>query len=233
MFVVTMRSAPAKILAASFSLLVLLVPAYAADAIGANSAVVVVVDDAFVNRSITAAELSILAESGNPSPAGYGTFQAFADGSSRAIVAKKDGVCFAAFGSSGSGFGAIGRLGGFIGGGNDFSPVCQSTADPARCCDGRSGAVGSYVRSSFRSALRAAVAACAAPCTAAANNGTCVVFTGHSQGGAGTSHVPCLDRWPPTLLLYVRLSLIIAGLNFIFSLDFSQWRTSQESTWRT
>jgi hypothetical protein len=136
----------------------------------------VVADGAFVNKTITAAELSILADQSSPSSAGYEMFKAFVDGSNRAIVAKKDGTCFAAFSSSlpselSSGFGLLS---------GQFENECNS--DNSKCCDVRSAVNGGY-RTSYRSDLSAALEACAATC---ADPKTCVVLTGHSQGGGGT-----------------------------------------------
>ena len=141
-----------------------------------------VLDAAFVNRSIVAAELSILAMQNNPSSGGnYDTFQAFAEGDNRAIVAMKNGACFAAFSSVAPGkLGSFfGRIGSFFGGDADnFENECSAT----KCCEARRTVVESY-RASFRNDVQAALRSCAVNCT---DPNDCVVLTGHNEGAAGT-----------------------------------------------
>jgi Lipase (class 3) len=136
------------------------------------------IDEAFLNTTITAAELSEISKGSIPK--GYDLVQAFSDGSHRALVTKKHGTCFAAFSSDFPGtietvwerIGSLFRLDL-----NNFEEAC-SNAD--KCCDLRSPVHRSYRHTSFRSAMETALRDCVAKCP------NCpVVLTGHSQGGAG------------------------------------------------
>lgn len=152
-------------------------------AAAANNVVNVVMDEAFLNRTVTAAELSAIANGSQPNPKRYDFLRTFADGNNHAIVARQDGTCFVAFRSdlpAGVWTERVwDRIGSFFRG--DLDNLEEACSPGGQCCHLRSVVHRSFKKASFRSAMETAVQDCVAQCPDCP-----VVLTGHSQGGACT-----------------------------------------------
>ena len=151
-----------------------------------------------MNLALTGAELSSLAYQENPPRSGYQRFALFTDGTfycfdlkycdrkmlntclntepNQAIVAKKDGYCYASFRGSVWAWTDWQAL--------DFGEekICVEEEKDGfqNCCSTRRGFYKTY-NTSYKKKMEAAIRRCAKSCT---NPDECVVFTGHSQGGA-------------------------------------------------
>eukprot|EP00429_Kryptoperidinium_foliaceum_P091483 CAMPEP_0176193272 /NCGR_PEP_ID=MMETSP0121_2-20121125/5400_1 /TAXON_ID=160619 /ORGANISM="Kryptoperidinium foliaceum, Strain CCMP 1326" /LENGTH=421 /DNA_ID=CAMNT_0017531983 /DNA_START=220 /DNA_END=1482 /DNA_ORIENTATION=+ len=137
----------------------------------------VVLSEKVMKLALTSAELSSLAyEEDPPAPGNVSHFGFFDEEPDQALVAELDGYCFAAF---------RGTTMTWVDWSQNFElgkeEICrEELLGPTTCCTTRSGFYKAYY-TKYQKELEDAVRKCAKNCE---NPAECVVFTGHSQGGA-------------------------------------------------
>jgi len=162
-----------------------------------------VLSDKIIHLSKIAAELSNEAYNEDPSGEGYDSFSFFDDEPDQALVAKKDGYCFAAFRGTtltAEDWAQNIKLG--------SADVCATNPDGSgekECCSVRVGFNEAYA-TNYDKDMEQSLRECASDCP---QPDECVVLTGHSQGGAiaavAALHLPDLNPYvitfgqPPTV----------------------------------
>ena len=126
------------------------------------------------------AELSILSYTGKEEEPSFEFYRYFLEEPDKAIVVGADGYCFAAFRGTTPNVGDWKQD--FVVG---FSSVCNSTEEDESnsCCNVRTGFDQAY-NASFRADLEDAIVECVDVYASCDDETSCVVLTGHSQGGA-------------------------------------------------
>lgn len=135
----------------------------------------VVLSDKVLTLTRTSAELSALAYLPEPNGTGFDILEVFIDEPDQALIASKDGYCFAAF--RGTTLTKEDWKQNLILGNED---ICTTTGSQERCCSTRRAFFQAY-DTTYKDMLIKSLRSCASACK---NKDECVVLTGHSQGGA-------------------------------------------------